>query len=253
MKAKLLLLMTLVLALLLVLPLGAQAQSYAPSQTDISLRVDDSRWYVFTRDNILNNPELDELEISYETAYDLLYNNNIYMDAVLFYDDGTSIELFVRKQPLDSGIVNLSNYDDEHVLDFAKGIADKLNAPQYEIYKNQYKFANVEYVDAALNCYVYGFFTIVNNETYAVTFQSADPYDEAEYAEMQDIVDSVRFNVDLSLKEPQQPSFWDDVLEKAVIGAVSGGIAGGLIAFITKKMKKAKANNTQPPDQTPVE
>lgn len=48
------------------LPMAAAAKDYTISGTDMTVTVDDTIWYVFTRDNIQNNPELEELGISYE-------------------------------------------------------------------------------------------------------------------------------------------------------------------------------------------
>ena len=41
----------------------AHGKTYSISGSDIFLDIDDSIWYVFTRDNIENNPELDELRV----------------------------------------------------------------------------------------------------------------------------------------------------------------------------------------------
>ena len=107
------------------LPVSVYAETYSLGGTDMSIDVDDSLWYVFTRDNIKDNSELKELGISYNSMYDILYTNEAYMDALLLYEDGGFVELFVRKKTLEKGIVNLSNYEDAEVLDLAKAIAKK--------------------------------------------------------------------------------------------------------------------------------
>ena len=73
--------------ILFMFPLIVDAKTYSISDTDITVELDEKVWYVFTRDNIENNPELDELEISYDDIYSIMYNNNIYLDAVLYYED----------------------------------------------------------------------------------------------------------------------------------------------------------------------
>lgn len=213
------------------------AKTYSVEDTDISLSVDDSKWYVFTRDNIEDNPELDELGISYEKAHDILYNNEAYLDAVLYYEDGGFIELLVRKRPLDSGIANLSNYDDDEVEELAKELADKQNTDEYSVYENDYKYAKLEYFDAKVSYYVCEYVTIVNKDNYTLTFQSTSPFTDAEHKEIKKIVNSVEFDVDTSLKEKNKSSS-NSILTKTAIGAVSGGVAGGVIALLNKKRKK---------------
>ena len=51
-------LIAVVLLLAMVLPMSAMAQAYSLAGTDVSLTVDDSVWYVFIRDNLVDNPEL---------------------------------------------------------------------------------------------------------------------------------------------------------------------------------------------------
>ena len=42
------------------LPVSVYAETYSLGGTDMSIDVDDSLWYVFTRDNIKDNSELKE-------------------------------------------------------------------------------------------------------------------------------------------------------------------------------------------------
>ena len=121
------------LCLLLALPVTVYAETYQISDTDLSIQFDNSIWYVFTRDNIENNPELEELGVSYEDMCNILNNNNAYMDSVLYYDDGDYIELFVRKTAQTSGMANLSNYSDGKVTELAAALA-KGKMQRYTLY-----------------------------------------------------------------------------------------------------------------------
>ena len=219
-----------------VLPTAASAETYKLGGTDISISVDNSKWYVFTRDNIKDNPELKKLGISYDTIYGILYDNDAYMDAIMFYEDGGYIEMFVRKKPVDAGLVNLSNYKDSEVLDFAKELAKKTGAENYTVYENQYKFARLDYKDNKLGYYMCEFITCVNKDNYTVTFQATSQYTQEEYAEIEKIVDSIQFNVDTSIKEPIRFRF--NLVRMVLAGAAVGGIAGGILAIKTKKKKK---------------
>ena len=205
----------------------------------MSISVDDTVWYVFTRDNIKNNSELEELGITYEAMYEILHNNEAYMDAILYYENGEYTELFVRKRALDTGIANLSNYKDSEVLELAKELAKKQGANTYSVYENQYKFAKLEYVDSNYGYYICEFVTCVNKDNYTFTFQSTSQFTDEEYAEIKNIVDSVKFDVDTSIKEKKSTSFSESVLEKTIGGAVIGGIVGAVIATTNKKKKKS--------------
>lgn len=233
MKRSVCLVMTIILCLMVFMPVSVYAETYHLGGTDISIQVDDSSWYVFTRDNIKDNPELDELEISYDTIHDILYNNKAYMDALLLQDGGEYVELFVRKKPLDTVIGNLSNYKDSEVQKFAKELAAKYDDITYSVYKNTYKFAKLEYIDQGY--YLCEFVTVVNKDNYTLTFQSTSPYTDEEYTQIMNIVDSVRFDVDTSIKEP----ITFNVVEATIHGAIIGGIVGLVVAIIKKKKKKS--------------
>ena len=59
-------------------------------------------------------------------------------------------------------------------------------------------------------------------------------------------MDSVKFDVDTSIKEKKTSSFAESVLEKTIGGAVIGGIVGAVIAIINKKKKKASETDNAP-------
>lgn len=246
MKRSISILVAVVICILAFSPVTAQAQTYDMTQTDIHITVDDTMWYVFTRDNIKDNPELEELGITYEQIYDILYDNEAYMDAILYYEDGGYIELFVRKRALDSGVANLSNYKDKEVLKFAEELAKRFETETYSVYENQYKFAKIEHKDSEYDLYVCEYVTIVNRDNYTVSFQSPLAFTDWEYAQMQSIVDSITFDVDTSIKEEK-----DNIVVGGTIGgAVIGGIAGAVIAIVNKKKKQQQYKEAFPMDMT---
>ena len=207
----------------------------------MSIDIDDSEWYVFTRDNILNNSELEDLGITYDYMNDLFLNNKVYVDAMLIYDD-ESMELFVRKTGIDK-IVNLSKYEDDEVLSFAKTLAEKRSIEEYKLYKTDYTFVEFEYTDTGF--YIREFLTVVNGENYTLTFQSESPFSPLLYQEMETIIDSVYFQIDTSLKESNKiSSIFDGVFEKAIGGAVIGGIFSGIGLLCGKKRKKSKEHKS---------
>ena len=248
MKRQIFLLLTVILCAALFLPMAAQAQTYQMNDTDVTITLNDDEWYVFTPDNIKDNPELAELGVSYQYMYDFFQDNATYMDAILFYEEGGYLEFFVQKRPLDTGVANLSNYKDSELSTFAKELAKKAKVEDYSVYKNTYKFVKLKFYDSELKFYVYQYVTIVNKNTYTFTFQSEDAITEWEAQEIQQIVDSVVFDVDTSLKEKNDSI---SLIPRVIGGGVAGGIAGLIIGLKNKKKQKAEKAKAEAPVNSP--
>ena len=169
------------------------ATDYSVSQTDVTVTIDDSVWYVFTRDNLKDNPELDELGITYDYLYNSMQANSVYIDAILFYDDGNYIEMFLRKTT-NGALDNLSDLSNDAVDVFAQALTENLGLDSYTIYETDYTYVLMEYIDQGL--YLYEFLTIVDGDNYTFTFQASSPYIASEYEEMKGIVDSAKFGAD---------------------------------------------------------
>lgn len=234
----------LILLLCLVLPVSVFAETHALSDTDMSIDFNDPNWYVFTRDNLENNPDLDELELTYDEMHSLLYDNSAYLNAALALDEDDYIELFIRKNAQTTGVANLTNYSKNEVQEFATALAEQQNTQVYSVYQNQYNFAKLEYEDSAVGVFVYEFYTIVNKQNYTFTFQSETEFTEEKRQIAEQIIDSVTFNVDTSLKEPDNGG--SNIIAKTIGGAIVGGLAGGAVAFFSKKKSKKAAQTTPP-------
>ena len=263
-KRMLIFLMT--ICLIISLPMTTYAGTYSLNDTDMSIQVDESTWYVFTRDNIENNPELDELYITYEDMYNLFYENDAYMDAVLYFDDGNFIELFVLKSDIDTGIVNLSTYDDDEILEIAQSVAEDKNTQEYSIYDSTYKYIYFEYFDETFDepFYMYQYITIVNGSIYTLSFQSTAEFTRWDYNEVESIVDTVQFDVDTALEEPKSGLFdvdYGEVAMSAIKGMIIGGIAMVAVSLFGKTMAKRKTkadevvieNMVEDIDSVPIE
>ena len=234
---KKLILVIICLGALLLLPFDCLAKEYSLSDTDISIDVPDD-WFVFTRENIKDNPLLGELNIDYEYIKNVFENNYAYLDAFIFYEDGNSLEMFVRVKE-NKAITNLSNYSDDNVMTVSKELAKKQGHNNYDIYVEDYKFTVGKYKDGNFNLIEY--YTIVNGYGYTITIQKPIDYTESEEQLIKSIIDTIKFDVDLSLKEPTEnkdfDSFIDWVIRGGIIGAVVGGVSGLIIALIKKKKK----------------
>lgn len=217
---------------------SASAKTYKLEETDMSIQLDESLWHVFTRENINNNSVLDELDISYDTIYKVLYNNDAYMDALMIYDEGDYLEFFIRKKALNSGVSNLSNYKESEVLNLARKLAKQQGADTYSVFGNSYKFARIEYIDPEFGFYICEFVTIVNKNNYTLTFQSKSKFTEAEYEEIDKIVNSIHFDVDTSLTESKTASTLGKIIIITVAGALIGGAAGAVFIILKKNKKQ---------------
>lgn len=233
----------LILLLCLILPITACAETYQPGDTDLTVQIDDSSWYVFTRDNLENNAELAELGVSVEEISNNLQDNQAYLDALVRFGEQDYIELFIRKTAQTSGVANLSNYDDDEVMEFVTALAERQSSQTYSIYKTQYKFSKSEYYDSSVQMYIYEFCTIVNKENYTFTFQSPSAFTEGRKMFADQIMETVQFDVDPSLKEPKTGN---SVIKNAIGGAIIGGAVGGVVALIGKKKSKKTQNNRGP-------
>lgn len=215
-------------------PITAYARSYSVGETDMNIEIDDTAWYVFTRNNLMDNPELDDLGVSYDYMYDLMYDNGIYLDAVILYSDSDEyLELFLRKTEMDD-VTNLSEYSDTEVEELAEALAEKYNTSYYWLYKTQYKYLKVEYVQSGYH--VMEYITVFDNEGYTLTFQTETPFSEWEYEEMDSIIDSISFGKSISkpaVKKPTtEPTVVEEVEEAEENPYLDKFIEGTVIALI---------------------
>ena len=242
MKNRLCLFILIALCFVTVLTSAASAKDYTVSDTDLTISIDDSYWYVFTRDNIEGNPELDELGITYEYIYDIMMEKDIYIDALVAYDDGSILELCVVKKK-SGGAVNLSNYDDEDVMKFAAEFVEKLDVTdvEYSIFKTDYTYIKMEYYEEG--SYFCDYITIVNGEAYDFSFNMLIPFSSQDKEEINKIIKSAKFEVDPNMKE--KSSAGSRVLYNTIRGGIIGGISGGVAAFVISRKKKKEKKEAE--------
>ena len=221
---------------LMLIPTLGYATTFELKNTDMDITIDESEWYVFTPDNILDNPELEELGLTYEYMLESFQNNQAYLDAILFYYDSEDyIELFVRKVALED-IGNLVNYDDAFIEQLGQALADEQMA-NYEIYRTNYPFVLLDYQDQGF--YLQEYYTIVNGNGYTITVQKPEAFSSEDKARVEKIVDSVSFDVDLSLKEPNSKETNKEV--NYIIIGISSVVLVVVIFVTVFKNKKGRA------------
>ena len=221
--------------LLFIVPVSVFATTFQLDGTDMRIDFDESIWYVFTPDNILNNEELDELGLTYEYIKDAFDTNDAYLNALLLFEDSDDyIEIFVRRVEIED-IVNLMNCDDDFIDEFGSALAEEQDA-NYEVYQNDYPFVMLDYQDAGL--YLNEYYTIINGYTYIITVQKPYAFTEEDFLRVREIVDTIHFDIDESLKEPSNSIDYSIILCYAIIGALVGAFAFGLAFLIRKKTNK---------------
>lgn len=239
------------LFMVMMLPVLAKAEMYVVPETDVSITIDESQWYVFTRGNIKDNKELADLGISYDYMNNLFTSNSIYLDAALFdeTDDKNNLELFIRVLPLTDEVGNLHTYSEKQIKEFGDGLLNsgKFNMTSYKIYGNKYKYIEFEYTDLGYN--VYQFYTIINGKGYNFTIQKTKEFTEADKTLVKSIIDTVTFKLDNHYERPiGEEQSGSSIKDSAIRGGIIGAIAG-VIGAIAAKMKKRKQPETPNTDQ----
>lgn len=229
-----------VLSFLFLVPL-ASAKTVDLNDIDLKLDFKDD-WYVFTRYNLDNNSDLEELNVTKEYMQNFFEQNLAYIDAV---PSNFDYELVLRIGNEKNEINNLTNYDDEFVKEVAKELGNQTNSDKYDIYNNgTYKFATVEYYDSETKLNIVAYYTVVNNKGYTFQIQKEEAITDNDKAEFKEVINTIKFNINEedSNKEKEEikkdnSSFnWKNVVIYAAIGAVAGGIG----AAISKKKKLNK-------------
>jgi len=230
-----------VLIAIVLLPIIVFAKEYKVDQTDLSIVFDEEKWYVFARNNIKDSEELAYLNVTEEYMENFFKENNAYLDALLINEDGTTVEIFVRKTKIDS-INNLSNFDNKYVTRFAKELAKKQNSKNYNVFETKYKYAHLDYKDKDL--FLEEYYTVVNKDGYTITAQSPTKFSKDQVKMIEDIVKSITFKVDPTLKDKTTTFNWNRVLLYAVVGAIIGGIIGAINGAVTAMAQKKKLKNS---------
>ena len=87
----------LMVGVMLLAHLTVSAGTYKVGDSPMSVEFDDSRWYVFTRDNLEGNLDLVWLGLDGDAMKKDMYDGDIYIYAMLFYEDGSYLDLYVSK------------------------------------------------------------------------------------------------------------------------------------------------------------
>lgn len=182
-----------VFLLLLLIPIISYAQNYKIKDINLEIEIDDN-YYVFTRDNLKNNPGLEKVLVSEEEMLKYLESKSVYLDAIHRTSGDWELSLLVTEA--DSDINNLSSLSKDLLEKTGEGIQKKFNADDYSIYSiNDLKFISVDYYDSASNRYVSYYFTVVNSHIYSFILYKKNAISSEEKKEYKKIIDNVKINV----------------------------------------------------------
>ena len=226
----------LVMVLLVLVPLNVFATTFELDDIDMNITFDESVWYVFTPDNILNNPELDELGISYDYMNAAFQNNHAYVNAILFYQDTDDyIEIFVRRSEVDFDDLTLSNIS--FARELGSALAEEQNA-SYEIYQGDYIFIQLDYIDQGL--YLNEYYTIQNGYAYTLTAQKPYSFDSYDEGVVQDIVDSIFIEGAEALDvENEDNNYFVFIIVGVLALILAGAVVLGIV-LVVKSRKKSE-------------
>lgn len=228
---------------ILFFPLNAFALNY--TMKDLTISIDTSEWYTFTRDNIYNNSKLDELGISYEYMKDFFDSNDAYLDAIQYDENNLEnlSEILVIIKKLDDSqnlhIQNLHVYDNSKIEELAEAAKNKLGADEYEIYSdNKYKYVYMEFQDQEDPSYnVALYYTVINGYGYNIRLQKKERISSSDYEQLRKIVDTASFELDPNF-ENKKNSFFEKAIVTTLVTIFASGI--GTIFGINRKNKKNK-------------
>lgn len=222
-------------AFLVFIPISLNAKEIKLND-DFTISFDENEWYIFTKDNLKDNPELEELGITYDYMDNYFKTNDVEVDAITYFGDEMSdyIEVLIQINEMKSSydydyLGYLSKSDLNEV---AEEVGKKLNSNNSKVYENgKYTFIQSEYVASSeTNLHYY---TVVNNKGYNIMFKKMKNFDEDDKKIVKNIMDTI------SIELPEKKFRVSPVVKYAIIGALVGGIYSG-ISNLSKKKKLKK-------------
>lgn len=257
----------LLIAFLLVFPVTeahAAENVYRLDELALSVTVPDEL-ATFTRDTSKNDPDLATFGITKEQMDSMMTENNIYLNA-LTENGAYEIVVTMSKISMDD-FYYLSDSDlSEIASSFVDGYAENgMQVIESEIYAHpQAKFLKI-YLKHSSDSYVLQYYTIYDGKAISFNLHSySGKLSVYQKGVIQQVVDSIEFDNTPQEKIAKEtvPStnaavFANPFVEKIIVGAISGGLAG---AFATlyysmkkKRTQKAKTGKSYVQPTSPIE
>lgn len=259
MKRTLRIFIALALCLFTILPTIASAKTYSPTDTDVSIQLDDSIWDVLTRDNADDPLYAVLFGMSNEELYQSLCDDGIYLNAFPLHADDNDLELLIFKiENASPQIANMSTHSDEDILSgtYSYGIDNQVD---FSLYKNEYKFLQCETSSTSADgqaIYIHDYITLINYDNYTFKFWSYQPFTDEDRNEMNTIMDTVVFDVDPDAKDivpanvrtiPSKKEQAKTIFINAIMETMMHIIAVGIVFAVIRYIKRKKMEKQKPP------
>lgn len=217
-------------------PIFIFAKELEITDLNIKLEVNDN-YITLTRDNLIDNRDLDKLGITTENMEQLMINNNIYFDII---KSDISYEIIVVVPKTNVSIKNLTNEDDVFIENLRKELVKQTDAEISNIYKNNYNFVMVDYYDKDTGYYIVNYYTVVNSRGYNFQLQKKSKITDSDKNELKEIIDSVKFKVIEEKKEEVKEEKEEFNYMNLVYGAILGLMAGVITYYMGITIKRLK-------------
>ena len=219
-------------------PIFIFAKELENTTLNIKLEVNDD-YITLTRDNLIDNKDLDKLGITKENMEKLMINNNIYFDII---KSDISYEILVVVPKTNVSINNLTKEDDLFLENLRKELAKQTASEISNIYKNNYNFVMVDYYDKNTGYYIVNYYTVVNSRGYNFQLQKRSKITDDEKNDLKNIIDKVNFKIIEEKKEEKKEEKQEFDYMIIVYGAILGAMAGIITYYIGITYKRIKSS-----------
>lgn len=235
----------LLLIVMVFMPLFVFAKEYEIDNIGVKLSINDD-WYVFTRDNYINNANLAKFNIDENYMKNFFYNNKAYLDAV---PSNLSYDFIISITTENLEMTNLSNYPSSMIEKYTKDVVNGLQDAKYSIDDSgKIKYMIISFYDNNNKLYLYRYYTVFDNKGYSFHIQKSTELTDEEKRGLDEIMKTVEFDTK-NFNSKETPKMQKEIdnygkskkwYENILIDALIGGLLGGLGSIVVKVLKKKK-------------
>lgn len=172
--------------MVLLIPLSIKAEEYDVKSANMKITFPDN-WYVFTRENVEGNKNLENIEVTSEYMNKFFNSNSAYIDAIK-----SDIE-FVLRTSENVDFASLSDFPDEKVEEIATDMGAINKTKDYKVYTNKYKY--VVFNSKSGDYYINVYSTVINSKWYTFTIQKKSEFTAEEINDSKKIIDSIDYTI----------------------------------------------------------
>ena len=177
----------LILALMLFLmPFTVKAEEYDVKSANMKITFP-NEWYVFTRENVEDNKDLENLKIDADYMNKFFNANSAYIDAIK-----SNLE-FVLRTTDNVDYESLSDYPEAKINEIAQDMGAINKTDDYKVYANKYKYVLLN--SKSGDYYITIYATVINSRWYTFTIQKKSAFTSEEATEIKKIIDSIDYTI----------------------------------------------------------